>query len=63
MHTVRVFVCSCVNVITQMFGRILVRSDLMSDWTISDSFVVVCVVKILNTNVALYNTLRDVPQI
>ena len=27
------------------------------------SFVVVCVVKILNTNVALCNTLRDVPEI
>ena len=49
MHTVHVFVCSCVNVISQMFRPILIRSALMPDWAIrqySDSFVVVCVVKI-----------------
>ena len=34
MHTVHVFVCSCVNVITQIFRLILMRSALMSDWTI-----------------------------
>ena len=29
----------------------------------TNSFAVVCVVKILNTNVTLCNTLRDVPKI
>ena len=32
-HSLCVYVCLCVNVISRMFGRISMRSALMPDWT------------------------------